>query len=195
VSAQSWAAGVGPRPAAIPSLRRAALVAASLTFLQSLVGAAVRHTDAGMACPDVPLCLGEWIPPFRHGLVILHFGHRVLGILLLGAVLLTGHLAFWRGGTPMLRRLGVAASLVAGTQVLLGFVSVHTRLAVVPVSLHTLLAATLLTLLVALVCFTWAPGPEGGAEGHGPMSQDRDGLVEAIGLSGADPGRPSSAAR
>lgn len=194
VTSQSWAAGVGPPAAATSPLRRASLVAASMTFLQSLVGAAVRHTDAGMACPDVPLCLGEWIPPFRHGLVILHFSHRAMGILLLGAVLYTGHLAFWKGRTPALRRLGVAASLVAGIQVLLGFLSVHYRLAVVPVSIHTLLAATLLTLLVALGCLTWAPGTEAAAEGGG-LTLDRRERAGASGeASAAKAGHPLSAA-
>jgi len=163
VTAPSWEEGVGPDPTAKAPLRRAALVAAVLAFLQSLVGAAVRHTDAGVACPDVPLCLGAWIPPLQHPLVALHFFHRVLGVLLLGAVLLAGHLAFWKGASPRLRRLGVAASLVAATQVLLGFLSVYYRLAVIPVSLHTLLAATLLTLLATMATLTWAQGPWGEA--------------------------------
>jgi heme A synthase len=185
VTASSWETGTGPHPEAAASLRRAALAAATLTFLQSLVGAAVRHTDAGMACPDVPLCLGKWIPPFSHGLVTLHFSHRVLGFLVLGAVLLTGHLAFWRGQSLRFRRIGVAVSLVAGAQVLLGFLSVHYRLAVVPVSLHTLLAATLLTLLVVLACSTWAPGPI-GEEGQGHTESER--------LERADSGAPGGKA-
>ena len=107
-----------------------------------------------MACPDVPLCLGEWIPPFSHHLVILHFGHRVLGFAVLASVLWVGHLAFWRGGGGKTRILGSAVVLVASSQVLLGFLSIYYRLAVIPVSLHTLLAATLLTLLVILGTLT-----------------------------------------
>ena len=71
-----------------------------------------------------------------------------------------GHLAFRRGGGLRMRTLGVATALAALIQVLLGFVSVYTRLSVVPVSLHTLLAATLLTLLSAMATLTWAPPPE-----------------------------------
>ena len=128
-----------------------------------MVGAAVRHTDAGMACPDAPLCLGEWIPPLSHPLVALHFAHRVLGLTLLCVVLWVGHMAFWRGSLPLVRRVGLAVAGLALAQVLLGFFSVVFRLAVVPVSLHTLLAATLLTLLVVLATRTWAPVP--GKEG------------------------------
>lgn len=160
VTSRGWEHGgvAGEEPAR--AIRVAASTAAVLTFLQSVVGAAVRHTDAGMACPDVPLCLGQWIPPFQHGLVVLHFGHRLLGIGLLCAVLWAGHLAFRRGGGLRMRTLGVATALAALIQVLLGFVSVYTRLSVVPVSLHTLLAATLLTLLSAMATLTWAPPPE-----------------------------------
>jgi heme A synthase len=150
------------------AIRLAALTAGVLTFLQSIVGAAVRHTDAGVACPDVPLCLGQWIPPFQHGLVALHFGHRLLGIALLAAVLWAGHLAFRRGEAIQMRVLGVVSAVAALIQVLLGFLSVYTRLAVVPVSLHTLLAATVLTLLTTMATLTWAPGP-GSADETAPV--------------------------
>jgi cytochrome c oxidase assembly protein subunit 15 len=156
VSSPSWVTGVGPAGEARAVLRRWAALATGLTFAQALVGAAVRHTDAGVACPDVPLCLGQWIPPLEHDLVILHFGHRLLGLIVLGAVLWTGHVAFWRGGNRTLRALGIGATAGAVAQVLLGFLSVYYQLAVTPVSLHTLLAATLLTLLVALTTLTWA---------------------------------------
>jgi heme A synthase len=189
-TSESWSEGVGPRPASVIPLRPVAIGAAFLVFLQSILGAAVRHTDAGMACPDVPLCLGVWIPPLHHRLVVLHFGHRVLGILLLGTVFWVGHLAFWRGGTRRLRRLGMAVILVALTQVLLGFLSVYLRLAVVPVSLHTLFAAMLLTLLVTISALTWAPGPKPSGSGmereEGPTGE---GAWREVGIHPAlDPG-------
>jgi heme A synthase len=148
-------------------LSRAAIGGAVLTFTQSLLGAAVRHTDAGVACPDVPLCLGQWIPTLAHPLVILHFSHRLLGLALMGVVLFVGHIAFWHGGNPGIRKLGLAVASVVVAQVLVGFLSVYYGLAVVPVSLHTLLAATLLTLLVTLVTLTRSSGGGRGAHGFG----------------------------
>jgi heme A synthase len=136
-------------------LRRAAVLGALATFLQSLLGAAVRHTDAGMACPDVPLCLGLVIPPLENGLVALHFSHRLLGLLVLGVVLWIGHVAFRQWSDQKIRSLGLLAGLLVVTQVTLGFLSVHLRLAVVPVSVHTLVAAVLLTVLVWLAALTW----------------------------------------
>ena len=165
-TSEGWNQGVGPSPAAVGPIRKSAIAASILAFLQSVLGATVRHTDAGMACPDVPLCLGEWIPPLHHPLVVLHFGHRVLGVLLLSAVFWVGHIAFRRSGSRRLRILGVAIVLVALGQVLLGFLSVYYRLAVGPVALHTLFAATLLTLLVTISVLTWAPHQNAG-EGDG----------------------------
>ncbi len=161
VSSPSWDRGQGPAAPVRRTLRKGVIVAWTLAFGQSLVGAAVRHTDAGVACPDVPLCLGEWIPPFSHPIVVLHFGHRLLGLVVWGAVLWVGHMAFWRGGSPRVRLLGSAAALVTTAQVIVGFLSVYFHLDVVPVSLHTLLAATLVSLLAALAALTWAPGPGG----------------------------------
>ncbi len=169
VTSDGWDRGGGvAEKGSAGAIRLAALTAGVLTFLQSIVGAAVRHTDAGVACPDVPLCLGQWIPPFQHGLVALHFGHRLLGIALLAAVLWAGHLAFRRGEAIQMRVLGVVSAVAALIQVLLGFLSVYTRLAVVPVSLHTLLAATVLTLLTTMATLTWAPGP-GSADETAPV--------------------------
>jgi heme A synthase len=51
----------------------------------------------------------------------------------------------------------VAVAGLGLAQVTLGFLSVYFRLAVVPVSVHTLLAAGLLTLLTAMTSATWAP--------------------------------------
>jgi heme A synthase len=90
-------------------------------------------------------------------LVALHFGHRVLGLMVLAMALWVGHIAFWKGRSAEVARMGVGAALIAMAQVLLGFLSVYHRLAVEPVSLHTLLAAILLVLLVRLVALTWAP--------------------------------------
>jgi heme A synthase len=175
VSSPRWDAGIAPREASRRILRSGTSAALILTLVQSVVGGAVRHTGSGMACPDVPLCLGQWIPPFQHWMVGLHFGHRVLGLILLAIILWMGHVAFWRGGSLPARALGALAAATAAAQVLLGFLSVHYRLAVLPVSLHTLLAAVLITVLTALAALTWAPDPsEYPARDEAPMAGPRE---------------------
>ena len=127
-----------------------ASASAALIFVQSLIGGLVRHMDAGMACPDAPLCLGELVPPLVNSTITLHFTHRLIGIV--AALLIIG-LSIWilRVSAPKpLRLLGLLAAALVITQVIIGFVSVLTSLAVIPVSLHTLIAAGLLATLVRL---------------------------------------------
>ncbi|MDZ7778585.1 MAG: COX15/CtaA family protein [Gemmatimonadota bacterium] len=129
-------------------LRNLAGASAGLVFAQSVTGGLVRHLDAGMSCPDAPLCLGQVVPPLVNPLITVHFGHRVLGFLTAAAVVA---LAVWASRVdlpPRLRRWTTFAAWLVVAQVLLGFASVLTVLAVVPVSFHTLVAATLIVVLV-----------------------------------------------
>ncbi len=48
-------------------LRRLALAAGWLTFLQMLLGAWVGANFAGLSCPDFPTCQGQWLPPVDWG--------------------------------------------------------------------------------------------------------------------------------
>jgi len=156
VTAPRWTSGEGPTKGLV-GLRTVALGGAVLTFLQSVLGAAVRHMDAGLVCPDVPLCLGQWIPPLQTATVAVHFGHRVVGILLLVSLAILTVRAVRELGPSLARTLALSAGILVVGQVTLGFLSVYMRLAVIPVSLHTLLAATILALTVAVAVMTWAP--------------------------------------
>ena len=162
VTSPGWARGSGAG-GALRGLRTLAVSAAVLTFVQSVLGAAVRHMDAGLVCPDLPLCLGQWIPPLQTATVAVHFGHRVTGLLLLITLLVLTVRAVRSLAPSAARTLAAFAGVVGALQVLLGFVSVYTRLAVVPVSFHTLLAAAILTLTVGVAVMTWAPGEISGA--------------------------------
>lgn len=148
-SSSAWRPrGVSMEPGTARKLRRLGSIAVALVFTQSVVGALVRHLDAGMSCPDAPLCLGQVVPPLVNPLITSHFLHRVLG--LLTATFVIG-LAVWavRAGVPTkVRRWTTFAAWLVVTQVVLGFVSVLTVLAVLPVSIHTLIAAALLVVLV-----------------------------------------------
>ncbi len=131
-------------------LRALAVFAGLLVFIQSVVGGLVRHTDAGMACPDVPLCLGQVVPPLVNLPISVHFAHRVLALVATGAVVWVAIAANRSQAPQRIRRWAAAAAALVLLQVALGVASVLTVLAVVPVSLHTLVAAALLVALATV---------------------------------------------
>ena len=53
-----------------------------LIFIQAVLGAYVRHSASGLACPDFPTCLGFWVPPSLSGQVLNHYSHRILAYLI-----------------------------------------------------------------------------------------------------------------
>jgi len=75
-------------PAALPVddalIRRRAIWLPSLVYLQILIGATMRHNQAGLAIPDFPLAFGHLIPPDWTFPIAIHFAHRV------GALVVTG---------------------------------------------------------------------------------------------------------
>lgn len=155
VTVPEWGTRPSPSGAALRRMRSTAGAAALLTFAQSVLGAAVRHMDAGLVCPDVPQCLGQWVPPLVTAEVAVHFAHRVAAILLALAVTGLAVHAMRVLGPSVERRLAMAAAGVVLAQVALGVLSVTTVLSVPAVSLHTLGAALLLAILVAFTTLTY----------------------------------------
>jgi cytochrome c oxidase assembly protein subunit 15 len=60
-----------------PALRRRAVWVASFVYLQILIGATMRHNQAGLAIPDFPAPLGLGIPSAWTPQIAIHFAHRV----------------------------------------------------------------------------------------------------------------------
>ncbi len=123
-------------------------VLTGVTFCLIVLGASVRANDAGLACPDWPLCFGEFIPAINVK-VAFEFGHRVLAGLVSTGLIVLSVLA-WR--QQSLRRLLaprlVWVWLLLATQVAFGGLTVLLRLAPWTVSAHLILGnAFCLTLL------------------------------------------------
>src|SRR5207253_4598469 len=89
-----WVAGYGGvRPGSDPNktaiLRRLATATTALIYVQILIGAAMRHTGAGLAIPDFPLMFGHLVPTHWDPRIAVHFAHRLGALIVLGAILAT----------------------------------------------------------------------------------------------------------
>jgi heme a synthase len=116
-----------PRPATAADTARLARLAGSgllVLLVQLALGGYVRHTGAGLACPDFPLCSGDLFP--AGGPPLVHWIHRWLGVALLGLFI---HLAVASRRTA-LAGVGVAVGALAVIQVALGIAAVLLRLPV-----------------------------------------------------------------
>src|SRR5262245_13787169 len=70
-------------------LRRLATMTTVLVFCQIVVGAAMRHTGAGLAIPDFPLSFGHIVPDHWSTGIAFHFVHRLGAVLVACAAVIT----------------------------------------------------------------------------------------------------------
>jgi heme A synthase len=117
-----------------------------------VLGALVRANDAGLACPDWPLCFGEVVPQLDMR-VAFEFSHRVLA----GSVTIVFALLSWLSWrnpavAATTRNLIVVAALLLGVQILLGALTVWELLASWTVTSHLITgnAVAVAILLIAM---------------------------------------------
>jgi heme a synthase len=140
-----------PRGLDTAGVRTAAFTAVGAVYVQLLLGALMRHTDAGLAIPTFPLAFGRLVPPLDDAHVAIHFAHRVGALAVMVAL---GRLFWtaWASGQARFRRLGTSLMGLALVQVTLGAVTVLSGKAVYPTTLHVMTGAAILagTFLTAL---------------------------------------------
>src|SRR5438093_1518994 len=149
-------AAVSTAHAALAEIFLCMTVATALIFLQILIGAAMRHTGAGLAIPDFPWMFGHVVPDHWNGRIAVHFTHRAgalivtLGIGILSAYVWSHH----RGRRELAQPAALIVALVV-IQVTLGALTVLTRRDIWINSLHVVCGALVLTTSLVLTLRTW----------------------------------------
>lgn len=163
-------------PGAIPAkLGRLAVAGLVALLAQLALGGYVRHSGAGLACPDFPLCSGDLLP--RGWLAVAHWIHRWLGITLLPFFV---QLALAARRTP-LERAGWAVAGLGGVQVGLGILAVVLQL---PPPMRAAHAAAGYALWGLLVWLSLGTGAWRGALTAAPAAPPRlTGTAEAARVS------------
>lgn len=147
------------------------LLTTLLAYTQIALGGLVRHTGAGLACIDLPLCRGQVLPIGDHPTVLIHALHRLNGLLVFGLVIALLVTLYPRGGRVRAYAVLLAA-LVLG-QLTLGVMSVLSYLGLIWVTAHLGGAALCLAVLVRL-CMLTRPHPAGLPVRGGSLPGDAD---------------------
>lgn len=150
----------------------AAVAAAVFIYFQLIAGAVMRHYQAGLAIPDVPLAYGKLLPPANAeellavnqyraytlnepmvtlGQIWIHFAHRI-GALVVTIALIIVIFKALRLGRRELSRLAILLILLITSQITLGVLTVIERKPADIASLHVAVGAlTLMTTFVLAV--------------------------------------------
>jgi len=134
-------------PASLPVL---AGVTTVVVFLQLVLGALMRHMGAGLAIPDFPLAFGRLVPPLVTPHITVHFAHRMGAIVVALAVATAVTAALRSARDPWLRRPALLAAGLVVLQVTLGALTIWSRRAVLPTTLHLTVGAALLATCLLL---------------------------------------------
>jgi len=135
------------------------LGASTLTFPLIPFGAFVRLKNAGLSCPDWPLCYGQIIPPLGFE-IALETGHRfvatLLGLLIISITVIT----FQKPAYYHLRKISVISLILVCLQGILGALTVTMLLWPPVVTLHLIGGNVLFGILVFLARVTFLESKE-----------------------------------
>jgi len=157
-------------------VRALGIVVVACVYVQTLLGAWMRHSGAGLAIPDFPLSYGSVVPPLTAGgldaanamrtqtyvlpflasiaPVVINFAHRAWAVVTLVAIIALFWATFRRHRQSRVFVVLASSALgLACVQALLGGLTVWTRKAVIPTTAHVALGSVILatTVLYAVI--------------------------------------------
>ena len=155
VTSQGWREGYQRMTGAAREgdvlLTRLVTVTTAVAYVQIILGATMRHTEAGLAIPDFPFAFGQLVPPHWDAKIAIHFAHRMGAVAVSVLVLATaGHVFAHHWRRPSLRNPALLLVLVVCTQVTLGAYVVWTAKQFIVNSAHVANGALVLGTSLAL---------------------------------------------
>jgi heme a synthase len=122
----------------------------AIVYGQILIGATMRHLDAGLAIPDFPLSFGRLIPNFTSAAIAVNFAHRVGAFVVLIAILIAARRAS--------RRMVAALIGIVALQIALGAMTIWSGKQPILTSFHVVTGAA--TLALSLIFALTSPASE-----------------------------------
>jgi cytochrome c oxidase assembly protein subunit 15 len=133
------------------TLRKLVIVTTGWIYLQIIIGATMRHTDAGLAIPDFPLAFGHLIPPQWDPKIAIHFAHRVGALVASLLIIATaGHVFYHHRRRGELVRPAILLLALLTAQVTLGAYTILTEKHYIINSLHVVTGAGVLATSLVL---------------------------------------------
>ena len=127
-----------------------------LVYAQILLGATMRHTEAGLAIPDFPLMFGGWLPDHWDPKIAVHFSHRLGALVVsLAALATAGHIGYHHPHVRALVRPAMLLAALVALQVTLGAFTVLSGLHVAINSAHVVCGALVLTTSLVITLRSW----------------------------------------
>jgi heme a synthase len=158
-------------------LGRVTIVTTAWIYVQILLGATMRHTDAGLAIPDFPLAFGQLIPPHWDAKIAIHFAHRI-GALVASFLIVaaTAHVFYHHRRHGELVRPSVLLLVLLAAQITLGAYTVLSERHYIINSLHVVTGASVLVTSLVLtvrankssLAILWRVPPASAAIHGGP---------------------------
>jgi heme A synthase len=167
-------------------LHRFAIATAAVTWVLLLVGGLVHGTGSSLACPDWPLCHGQFFPEMTRGVEYEH-SHRLVAGAVATMTVILGVALYRDARYRALRPLAIAAPIMVLAQAVLGGITVLLRLPKAVTLSHLTLSMCFFSVLI-LIAVRTAPSRSASApsgQGIDPAAPESAALLRTRPLIGA----------